>query len=83
MEEGRKIRVEITGRKGEVGESEREIRIEIPAGVEFSEEEIKKVVTATQNEIVDVIRGVQAKQLAAETVAKIGIVWHVSQIPEA
>lgn len=44
----------------------KEIKIEIPAGLELSEEEMNKVVSATQDQLVDVIRGTQAKQLAAK-----------------
>ncbi len=41
------------------------IKIKIPEGMELSEEELKRVVSATQNEIVDVLRGTKAKGLMA------------------
>lgn len=40
---------------------EREVRVEIPADMELSEEELRKVAHAVENEIVDVARGVQEK----------------------
>jgi hypothetical protein len=48
-----------------VSASKREIRIEISEGIELSEEEMNRVVAATQNEIVDIIRGVKAKDFVA------------------
>ncbi len=76
--EERVIRVE---RKAEekkveatIAKKEKEISIEIPSGMELSEEEMKGVVSATQNEIVDVIRGSQAKTLAERaTIAIVAI----------
>jgi len=63
MEETKEIRVEIPREKGDVSKSERKIRIEIPSGLKLSEEEIQKIATATENEIVEVISGTQAEQL--------------------
>jgi hypothetical protein len=60
------VTVEIPREKGEVSGSGREIRIEMPAGVELSEEEMKKIASATENEIVDIIRNSQAR-LAAKS----------------
>jgi hypothetical protein len=49
-----------------ISRGEREVSIEIPEGMKLSEEEIKAVVSATQNEIIDIIRDEQAKELAAK-----------------
>ena len=48
---------------------ERRVRIEIPTDMELSEEEMKTIVEATENEIIDVIRDAQAQQLAAKAEA--------------
>jgi hypothetical protein len=60
------VTVEIPRGKDGASGSGREIRIEMPSGVEFSEEEMRKIAAATENEIVDVIRYAQAR-LAAKT----------------
>lgn len=65
----RVVKVEIQ-REESKSSVEREIRIEKPEGIELSEEEMKKIVSATQNEIVETIRGGAAKQIAAKAKIK-------------
>lgn len=59
--------------EAKISRTEREIRVEIPADMELSEEELRKVAHAAENEIVDVARGAQATALAAKSVIKIEI----------
>jgi hypothetical protein len=77
MEETRTVRVEISKSASKVSESEHQIIIEIPTDVELSEEEMGKIASAVENEIVDIIRGEQAKKLVA---SRIRIQMHMNII---
>ncbi len=66
------VRVEIP-RKSVARSGAREVIVEVPSDLELSEGEIEKVASAAQNQIVEVIRGIQAKQLAARSTIRIRI----------
>lgn len=42
----------------------KEISIELPAGIDLTEEEMEKIASAAQNQIVDALRNAQAEQKA-------------------
>lgn len=47
---------------------ERDVIVKFPSDMELSEEEKRKIVAAAENEIIDVIKGERAEQLAAKVI---------------